>query len=138
MLRMLTATLLICSGGGVYGAGGKSQVEPEPDVRDVADEYFEALRTGDRQTLLSLFSGQGRQGIEAQLSDPAYTQFLIDRYRNARLETNDSGARGETRFVDITIWLNDTEYIKERLILKEAGDPNSRPLSIVARRVLNH
>jgi hypothetical protein len=133
ILWALTAVLLVCGGASsLCSADAESQIEV--DVLNVANAYFEALRNGDRETLLSLFSAKFRKRMEAQLSDPAYTQFLIDRYRSARLELGDSGARGGLRFVDITICLDDTECIKERLFLRESGNPADRPLSI-ARKV---
>jgi hypothetical protein len=70
------------------------------------------------------------------LSDPAYSQFLTDRYSNARFEVIDGGVSNGLNFVDITIWLNATETVKERLILNTSGDPADTSLHIVARKEL--
>jgi len=136
-MRFITALSLVlgvASGGNAAG----SQVGVEPEVLNVAETYFEALRTADFQTLLSLLAGDERAGIETQLSDPAYTDFLIDRYRNARLEIGGSGAKGDYRFVDITIWINDVESFRERLILQPNDDSAGRSMHIVAREVLHN
>jgi hypothetical protein len=136
-MRFITALSLVLGvASGVHAAG--SQVRIEPEVVNVAETYFEALRTADLQVLLSLLAGDERAGIETQLSDPAYTDFLIDRYRNARLEIEGSGAKGDYRFVDITIWITEVESFSERLILQRNDDPAGRRMYIVAREALHN
>lgn len=132
-VRAFVATLLIT--GGINGAAaGQSQIDPA--ALAVAQSYFDALRAGDGRALLSLFAGNERSRSEAQLSDPAYSQFLSDRYRNARFEVTDGGVRSGISFVDITIWISDAESFKERLVLQPSADPADPSLHIVARKEL--
>jgi hypothetical protein len=124
---------------GVYGlsvAGNPDSTRTERDVQAVAESYFQALQAGDRQTLLSLFSGKERDDLDSQTSDPAYVQFLVERYSDARLEVGDSGSQGSNQFVDVTIWLSNVEALRERLLLS-ASKPGRRDYKIVAREVLN-
>ena len=130
-MRAFVATLLMV--GGINGAvADQSQIDPA--ALAVAQSYFDALRAGDGETLLSLFAGKERSRSEAQLSDPAYSQLLSDRYRNARFEVTDGGVRSGISFVDITIWINDAELFKERRVLRPSGDDAA--LHIVARKEL--
>jgi hypothetical protein len=133
-IRALVATLLYV--GGVNGAAADpSQIDPA--ALAVAQSYFDALRSGDEETLLSLFAGDERSRNETQLSDPDYSQYLVDRYRNARYEVTDGGVRNGISFVDLVIWISDTESFKERLILQSSTDPADSSLHIVARKELD-
>jgi len=111
-----------------------SQPQVDPAAQAVAQHYFDALRSGDRQALLSLFAGNERTRNQAQLSDPAYSQFLSDRYRQARFEIIGGGLENGSPFVDIRIWLNPVESFQERLILRPSSDPADASLHIVARK----
>jgi hypothetical protein len=136
-IRALLATLLVAGGvsGATATAADVSQIDPA--ALAVAQSYFDALQAGDGNALLSLFAGDERSRSEVQLSDPDYSQFLVDRYRNARFEVSDGGVRNGVSFVDVTIWISDTESFKERLILGSAGDPaDASSLHIVARKEL--
>ena len=132
-MKACLAALLMLTAGQVAFAG---QAGADPAALAVAESYFSALQSGDRQALLSLFGGRERSRSEAQLSDPAYTQFLRDRYVNARLEVTDGGVKSGVSFVDIRIWLNDYEAFRERLVLKPSDDPADSSLHIVARKEL--
>ena len=131
IMRACVVTLLLV--GGLNGAvADPSQIEPAAHA--VAQSYFDALRAGDGRALLALFAGKERSRSEAQLSDPAYTRFLSDRYRNARLEVVDGGVRSGVSYVDIKIWISATESFRERLVLQPSGEGVS--LHIVARKEL--
>jgi len=136
-IKALIATVLVMASinGQVSAAVGQGGIDPA--ARAVAQMYFDALRGGDRQTLLALLAGNERARSAVQLNDPAYSRFLTDRYNNARLEIVDGGVNSGVSYIDITIWLNATESIKERLILKASGGPVNAPLSIVARKELD-
>ncbi len=137
-IRTLVVTLIlfagVTNGPAVFAAG---QLQISPDALVVARTYFDALQAGDRQVLLSLFAGRERSRNEAQLNDPTYSQFLADRYSNARLEIVDGGVKSGITYIDITIWINDTESVKERLILKPSENQADSTLHIVARKELN-
>ena len=132
-IKTYIAVLLMLTAGQTAFAG---QSGIEPAALAVAENYFSALQSGDRQALLSLFGEHERSRSEAQLSDPAYSQFLRDRYVNARLEIIDGGVNSGVSFVDIKIWINDTESFRERLVLKPSADPADSSLHIVARKEL--
>jgi hypothetical protein len=132
-MRAFVAALFIA--GGINGAAADpAQIDPAALV--VAQRYFDALRSGDRQALLSLFAGNERLRNEAQLSDPLYTQLLVEHYRNARFEVTDGGMKSGIPYVDITIWLSNTESLKERLVLRPSDDAADSSLHIVARMEL--
>jgi hypothetical protein len=131
-IRAFVATLLI-TGGVNVAAADSSQIDA---AAAVAQSYFDALRAGDTKGLLSLFAGDERSRSEAQLSDPAYSQLLSDRYRNVRFEVTDGGVQYGISFVDITAWLNDVESFNERLVLHPSDDPADASLHIVARKEL--
>ncbi|MGE5241963.1 MAG: hypothetical protein ACM3NI_09985 [Bacteroidota bacterium] len=131
LLRALAASLFFIGTGNVV-----VQADSDPGAAGVAQAYFEALRSGNRQALLSLFAGSERQRSEAQLNDPAYSQFLIARYSNARLEITASGEQGGIPFVDIAIWLNAVESVKERLVLRATGNSTGLRYVIAARKEL--
>jgi hypothetical protein len=119
-LKTLLATLFVLAGlSGQATAAGATGVNP--DLLAVAQNYFDALQAGDRDTLLSLFGDKERARNEARLSDPSYSQFLRDRYRTARLEVLDDGMISGVSYVDIAIWLNDNEAVRERLIIEPAA-----------------
>jgi len=134
-IRAFVATLLI-AGGVNLAAADSSQIDPA--AATVTQGYFDALRAGDTKALLSLFAGDERSRSEAQLSDPGYSQFLLDRYRNARFEMTDGGVKSGISYVDVTIWINDTESFRERLVLGPSGDPGDSSLHIVARKELDN
>lgn len=131
--QILVATLLLA---GTVGGVAASQAQIKPAALAVAQSYFDALHSGDTTALLALFTGAERSRNQAQLSDPAYSQFLSNRYRNARFEVADGGVENGISFVDVTIWLNDTESFRERLVLQPSSDPADTSLHIVARRAL--
>jgi len=131
--RILVAALLVLGAtGGV--AGGQAQINPAELA--VAQSYFDALRAGDTTALLALFAGTERSRNRAQLSDPTYSQFLSDRYRNARYEVSGAGVSNGLSFVDVTIWISDAESFRERLVLQPSSDPADTALHIVARKEL--
>ncbi len=132
-IKTCLAALLMLAAGQMAFAG---QSGIDPVALAVAENYFSALQSGDRQALLSLFGGHERSRSEAQLSDPAYTQFLRNRYVNARLEIMDGGVKSGISYVDIKIWINDNEAFRERLVLKPSADPADSSLHIVARKEL--
>jgi hypothetical protein len=132
-VRALVATLFVV---GSVNAATADQSHIAPAALAVAQSYFDALQSGDRQTLLSLFAADERSRNAAQLSDPDYSQYLVDRYRDARFEVADGGAKSGFSFVDITVWLNDTESFRERLLVQPSGDPADSSLHIVARKEL--
>jgi len=134
MKIIVTALLLLIASAGM----AENTASIDPETRAVAETYFDALRAGDQQTLLSLFADKERAKNEDQLRDPAYSWFLMDRYRNARLEITGGGTYSGIPFVDITIWLNDVETIRERLILRPSTDPFAPPLQIVGRKELSN
>jgi len=135
-LQALIATWLVIAGiSGPASAAGPSRIDPAAVA--VAQTYFDALKSGDRQTLLALLSGNERTRIEVQLNDPKYSDFLTQRYGNASLEIVDGGVKGGVSYIDITIWINATESVRERLILKPSSKSGGSPLSIVARRELD-
>jgi len=135
-IKALVAAVLVIVGiNGPVSAAGQASVDPA--ALAVAQSYFDALKSGDRQTLLTLLAGNERTRSEVQLNDPTYSQFLADRYRNARLEVAGGGVRGGVSYVDITIWINDTESVRERLILKPSSQSGGSSLSIVARKELD-
>jgi len=133
-VRVLLAALMMAGG---INAAAADQAQIDPAALAVAQSYFDALQSGDEQTLLSLFAADERSRSEAQLSDPDYSQYLVDRYRDARFEVSDGGVRNGISFVDVTIWLSDTESFKERLVLGPSGDPADTSLHIVARKELD-
>lgn len=134
-IKALIATVLMIIGiSGPVSAAGQASIDPA--ALAVAQTYFNALKSGDRQTLLTLLVGHERTRSAAQLDDPAYSRFLTDRYNNARLEVVGGGVRSGISYIDITIWLNATESVKERLILKPAS-AGSSSLSIMARKELD-
>jgi len=112
----------------------QSQIDPQ--ALAVAQSYFDALQAGNAQKLLSLFAGRERLRNETQLKDPTYPQFLADRYSSANLEVLDGGVRSGVSYIDIKIWINNNESVKERLILKPSDDPADSTLHIVARKEL--
>lgn len=132
-MKMCLAALVMLIVGQAACAG---QAGVDPAALAVAENYFSALQLGDRQALLSLFGSRERSRTEAQLSDPAYSQFLRDRYANAWLEITDGGVRSGVSFVDIKIWINDNESFGERLVLKPSDDPRASSLQIVTRKEL--
>ena len=133
--QVFAVVLLVTGAGSVSAAGNKQSTAP--DIQTVVESYFQSLQAGDRQTLLSLFAGEEREHLDSQTSDPSYVQFLVDRYRGARLEIGDSGAEGLNKFVDVTIWLSNGEAVSERLVLETTNDRGQRAYYIVAREVLN-
>lgn len=132
---LIAIVLVIAAINGPVNAAGQAQIDPA--ALAAAQTYFDALRGGDRQVLLALLAGNERTRNAAQLNDPAYSRFLADRYKNARLEIVGEGVSSGVAYIDITIWLNATESVKERLILKALGGPEGFPLSIVARKELD-
>ena len=136
--QVFAVALLVTGAYGASAAGSPNSTRTERDVQTVAESYFQALQAGDRQTLLSLFSGKERDDLESQTSDPAYVQFLAQRYSEARLEIGDSGSQGSNQFVDVTIWLGNGEAVSERLVLETTNDRGQRAYHIVARKVLNN
>jgi len=134
-MRALLAILLMAGGINVAPAD-PSQIDPAAAA--VAQSYFGALQAGDTKALLSLFGDDERSRSEAQLSDPGYSQFLVERYRNARFEMTDGGVRNGISYVDVTIWINDTESFRERLVLGPSADPGDSSLHIVARKELDN
>jgi len=137
-IRALVASLLIMAGSGPVVAGPvgvDSQIDP--GAQAVAQAYFDALQAGNRQALLSLFTGKERTRYEDQLNDPEYSSFLVTRYSHARLETTASGEYSGLPYIDIAIWLNDMEAIRERLILQPASDATGLSYQIAARKELS-
>lgn len=130
-LNAFIVSLLLLGNGTGYAASNQTPIEP--DILNVAETYFAALSSGDLQALLSLLAEDELTGIENQLRDPEYSQFLINRYSDARLEVVGSSAQGELYSVDIIIWMNDIESIKERLILRAIGSPEGTSYRIVSR-----
>jgi hypothetical protein len=137
-VRALLASLLMAGGvSGVATAAAADLSQIDPAVLAVAQSYFDALQAGDGNALLSLFAGDERARNKAQLSDPDYSQFLVDRYRDARFEVSDGGVRNGVSYVDVRIWISDTESFNERLIIGSSGDPaDTSTLHIVARKEL--
>ena len=119
----------------LLGAGNAAtgQVTVEQGVQYVAETYFAALSAGDRQTLLSLLAEDELMRSEDQLRDPAYSDFLTNRYSSARLEIVGSDTQGELHSIDIIIWMNDVESIKERLMLRAIETPEGTSYRIVSR-----
>ena len=117
----------------VAGYAATDQVAVEPEILNVTEMYFAALSSGDSQALLSLLAEDELRGIEGQLRDPAYSQLLVNRYGTARLEIVDSGVQDELYTVDIIIWMNDIESIRERLILRAIDSPDGSSYRIVSR-----
>ena len=135
-IKALVAAVLVIIGiNGPVSAAGQASVDPA--ALAVAQSYFDALKSGDRQTLLTLLAGNEHARSEVQLNDPTYSQFLVDRYRNASLEVAGGGVRDGVSYVDIIIWINDTESVRERLILKPSSQSGGSSLSIVARKELD-
>ena len=135
LFKACILSLLLLGNGAGYAASGQAVVDA--DARNVAEQYFAALSAGDRETLLSLLAGDELIRSESQLRDPAYSQFLTSRYSNARLEIAGSGILGDFRTVDIIIWLNEVESIKERLILRATESPAGTTYHIVSREEIN-
>ena len=134
-IKSLIFSLLLLGNGAGYAADYQADVNP--DTEYVAEAYFAALMAGDRQTLLSLLAEDELIRSENQLRDPAYSQFLTNRYSSARLEIAGSGVLGEFHTVDIIIWLNEVESINERLILRATESPEGTAYRIVSREELN-
>lgn len=132
---LIAIVLVIAATNGTANAAGQAQIDPA--ALAVAQTYFDALRGGDRQVLLALLAGNERARSAAQLNDPAYSRFLTDRYKKARLEIMEGGMSRDVSYIDITIWLNATESVKERLILKTLSSSGGSLLSIVARKELD-
>jgi len=132
-VRALVATLLMV-GAAVGVFADQSQIKPA--VRAAAQSYFDALRSGDTTALLALFAGTERSRNQIQLSDPTYSQFLLDRYRNARFEVSGAGVNSGISFVDVRIWISDAESFRERLVLQPSSGPANATLHIVARKEL--
>jgi hypothetical protein len=130
-IKSIIVSLLLF--GNVAGYAATDQAPVEPEILDVTEMYFAALSSGDRQTLLSLLAEDELRGVEDQLRDPAYSQLLVNRYGTARLEVVDSGVQDELYTVDIIIWMNDIESIKERLILRVIDSPDGPSYRIVSR-----
>jgi len=135
-IRTLVAALLMVAAGSHAALAADNQSQIDPAAESLARTYFSALQSGNRQVLLSLFTGTARARNEAQLNDPAYSQFLVERYSTARLEIVAGGVHGGISFVDIAIWLNGNEFVGERLLLKPSADPADASLYIVARKEL--
>jgi hypothetical protein len=133
-VRGLVAALLMA---GATGAVVADQSQVNPAALAVAQSYFDALRSGDTTALLEMFAGAERSRTRLQLSDPTYSQFLSDRYRNARFEVSGAGLNSGSSFVDIEVWISDAESFKERLILGPSSDPADTELHIVARKDLD-
>ena len=133
-VRALVATLLMV-GAAVGVFADQSQIKPA--VRAAAQSYFDALRSGDTTALLALFAGTERSRNQIQLSDPTYSQFLLDRYRNARFEVSGAGVNSGISFVDVRIWISDAESFRERLVLQPSSGPANATLHIVARKELD-
>ena len=131
----LIAVLLVATGAsGSLALAGQPGVDPA--ALDVAQRYFAALKSGDTQALLALLGGKAHTYNQAQLNDPDYSQFLANRFANARFQVTGGGEQNNILFVDIAIWLNDTESTKERLILKPSKDAAGSSLHITARKEL--
>lgn len=131
---LVVTALLVAGGSARLGIAGPEDVDPA--ALAVAQTYFAALQSGDRETLLSLFAGRALAGNEAQLSDPDYSQFLVERYSNARFEVINGGVQNGISFVDVAIWLNDTEAVRERLVMKPSADSAGSALHIVSQTEL--
>lgn len=134
MKIIVTALLLLIASAGM----AENTASIDPETRAVAETYFDALQAGDRQTLLGLLTGRELARNEDQLNDPAYSWFLVNRYNNARLEITDGGVYSGFPFIDIAIWLNDVEAIRERLILQPSAESSASPFQIVGRKELSH
>lgn len=130
-IRYFLVSLLLFGKGACYAATGQASVDPA--IQGVAVTYFTALSSGDRQTLLSLLAEDALLRSKDQLQDPAYSQFLTDRYSNATLEIVGSGFQGNLQYVDIIIWMNDIESVRERLILRTIDSTDSVSYHIVSR-----
>lgn len=137
-MRALVAVLVMAGSTGIANIASANPSQIDPAAAAVAQSYFDALRAGDTRALMSLFGGEERSRSEAQLSDPGYSQFLLERYRNARFEMTDGGVKNGISYVDVTIWINDTESFRERLVLGPSGDPGDSSLHIVARKELDN
>jgi hypothetical protein len=131
---LMVAALIVAGGSARLSVAGPDDVDPA--ALAVAQTYFAALQSGDRDTLLSLFAGRALASNEAQLSDPDYSQFLVDRYSSARFEVSNGGVQNGVAFVDVTIWLNDTESVRERLVMKPSADAADSSLYIVSQSEL--
>jgi hypothetical protein len=132
-LKIILISLLLTGSAAVT-----AQSSVDPAARAVAEAYFDALQAGDLQALLTLLTGQERARSQERLSDPDYSLFLVERYRNARLEITASGVQSGFLFVDIAIRLNDLEAVRERLILEPSSDPAVHGLTIVGRKEISH
>jgi len=132
-VRALVAALLMA---GATGPVVADQSQINPAALAAAQSYFDALRSGDTAALLALFAGTERSRYQALLSDPTYSQFLSDRYRNARFEVSGAGVNSGISFVDITVWISNAESFRERLVLQPSSDPADTGLHIVARKEL--
>jgi len=119
-IKSIIVSLLLL--GNVAGYAANDHVPVEPEILDVAQMYFAALSSGDKD----------------QLRDPAYSQLLVDRYGTARLEIVDSGVQGELYSVDIIIWMNDIESIKERLVIRAIDSPDGPSYRIVSRETFGY
>jgi len=135
-IKSIIVSLLLL--GNVAGYAANDHVPVEPEILDVAQMYFAALSSGDSQALLLLLAEDELRGIEDQLRDPAYSQLLVDRYGTARLEIVDSGVQGELYSVDIIIWMNDIESIKERLVIRAIDSPDGPSYRIVSRETFGY
>jgi len=135
LIRYFFVSLLLLGNGNCHAAGGQTSVDPA--IRGIANTYFSALSSGDSQALLSLFAEDALLRNKDQLQDPAYSQFLTTRYSSARLEIVGSGVRGDLPTVDIIIWMNDIESIKERLILRAIDGPNGVSYLIVSQETFD-
>ncbi len=136
MKALLVSALLVVAGGGPRAAlAGPDDIDPV--CLSMAQAYFAALQNGDRQALLSLFAGRSLHRNKAQLADPAYSRFLVDRYAGARFEVTNGGMISGTQFIDIAIWINGgKESVKERLFFRPSGNLPTGPMRIVARKEL--
>lgn len=131
---LVVAALILAGGSARLCIAGPDDVDPA--ALAVAQTYFAALQSGDREALLALFADRALASNEAQLNDPDYSQFLVDRYSNARFEVINGGVQNGIDFVDIAIWLNDTESVRERLVIKPSPDPADSTLHIVSQSEL--
>ncbi len=134
---LLVSALLWVAASAMNVALAAQDPKIDPACLAVAQAYFAALESGDRQALLRMFAGRSLHRNRAQLSDPAYTGFLTNRYANARFEVINGGSVSGVKYVDVTIWINQgQETVKERLYFKPSGNSPTGSLRIVARKEL--
>ncbi|RKT47463.1 hypothetical protein [Thiocapsa rosea] len=107
----------------IGSCGVPAQTASVEEADAVLNSYFSALRVGNLSHIGNLLGGELRSKRVRLLRNPEYRLTLVQTYGNAEFVVTDyemleSGGIA----VNVDIWLDDTEKIRQRLTLERLGE----------------